>query len=182
MITFAQQHTGMTDFVRRLVHHVIHPGPLPIRLGSPRVMDGRPAKHFAESRSGTFLSASLLLVSAGLCGTRSRAIRLDDDMVLLYGLMAAAWAFRYRNSLLRLRWARALMALAGVGFVCTVAADPVRGWPATEERFKIISEALIVVALLAARTESRAWRAGLCTEFVPRTNARREAAEVSSAP
>ena len=74
------------------------------------------------------------------------------------------------------------MALAGVGLLCTVAADLVRGWPATEESFKIVSEALIVVALLAARTESRATRAGLCAEFVTPTDAQREAAEVSSAP
>ena len=77
----------MTDFVRRFVHHVVHPGPCPPGwaplaaltlgvIGAALViivgagwMDGRPAKHFGESRSGTFLSASLLFVSAGLCGT-----------------------------------------------------------------------------------------------------------------
>ena len=73
------------------------------------------------------------------------------------------------------------MALAGVGFLCTVAADLVRGWPATEESFKIVSEAVIVVALLAAHTESRATLAGLCTGFVTPTAAQRAAAEVSSA-
>jgi hypothetical protein len=213
----------MTDFVRRFVHHVVHPGPCPPGwaplaaltlgvIGAALViivgagwMDGRPAKHFGESRSGTFLSASLLLVSAGLCGTiasdrKARRMRwfwlaaavgfglltydelgmgheklskhvhlalgwdpahpvttrLDDVVVLVYGLAAAAWAFRYRNSLLRLRWTTSVMTLAGVAFLCTVGVDLVRGWPATEESFKIISEGLIVVALLAARLETRA--------------------------
>ena len=212
----------MRKFARRVVQQALHPGPCPpgwaplaaITLGvigvaltvivAAGVIDGRPAKHFGEGRSGTFLSASLLLVSGALCGAiaadpKARPMRgfwtvaalgfalltydelgmgheklsrhlhqalgwdrehwltnrLDDVLVLLYGLVAAAWAFRYRNGLLALPWTALLIGLAGVAFLCTVAADLVRGWPATEESFKIISEALIVVALLAARIESR---------------------------
>ena len=205
------------------MQHVVHPGPCPpgwaalagvtlavigialaIIIGAG-VIEGRPAKHFAEARAGTFLSTLLLLVCASLCAaiaveaqdpsmrrfwtvaalgflfltydelamahenlskhlhlalgwdrTRPLSKRLDDVVVLLYGVAAAAWGFRYRRDLVRLRWATSLAALAGVAFVLTVAADLVRGWQATEETFKIVSEALIVVALLAARIESPA--------------------------
>lgn len=81
--------------------------------------------------------------------------RIDDLLVLLYGAVAAWWAFRYRHNLLRLRWAASTMTLAGVGFLLMVAADLTRNWQATEETFKIAAEALIVVALLAARLERR---------------------------
>jgi hypothetical protein len=50
------------------------------------------------------------------------------------------------------------MALAAVMFLLTEAFDLARGWQATEESFKILAEALIVVALLAARLETRASR------------------------
>jgi hypothetical protein len=82
--------------------------------------------------------------------------RLDDVVVLLYGVIAGAWALRYRAELLRLRWTTSTMALAGVAFLLSEAFDLARGWRTTEESFKILAEALIVVALLAARREINA--------------------------
>jgi hypothetical protein len=100
------------------------------------------------------------LVHRALGWDRRHAVtrRLDDVLVLLYGVIAAAWALRYRTELLRLRWTTSTMALAGVAFLLTVAFDLARGWAATEETFKILAETLIAVALLAARLETRAQR------------------------
>lgn len=84
--------------------------------------------------------------------------RLDDVLVLLYGVVAASWAFRHRARLLRLRWTTSTMALASLAFGLMVAFDLARGWQTTEEVLKIFAETLIVVALLAARREIRVLR------------------------
>ena len=75
---------------------------------------------------------------------------IDDAIVVLYGVIALGWAFRYREALLRLRWATRLLSVAFVAFVGTEALDVVDVGKALEESLKVASEALIVVGLFAA--------------------------------
>ena len=75
---------------------------------------------------------------------------IDDTLVLLYGVVAVAWAFRHREALLQLRWATFLLSVAFLGFLLTSAFDVLNLSPAIEESLKILAEALIVVGLFAA--------------------------------
>jgi hypothetical protein len=75
---------------------------------------------------------------------------IDDAIVILYGLIALVWAFRYRDTLLRLRWATRLLVLAFAAFVGTEALDVLDLGKTCEESLKLVSEALIVTGLFAA--------------------------------
>jgi hypothetical protein len=76
--------------------------------------------------------------------------RIDAAIVVLYGAAAVAWALRYRDALLRLRWATRLMSFALVGFLVTTVFDVLEVSTAAEESVKLVTEALIVAALFAA--------------------------------
>jgi hypothetical protein len=76
--------------------------------------------------------------------------RIDTAIVALYGVVALAWAYRHRGALLRLRWATRLTALAFAGFVVMETLDALANWTAVEESLKLVTEALIVTALVAA--------------------------------
>jgi hypothetical protein len=75
---------------------------------------------------------------------------LDDAIVILYGLVALVWAFRYRDTLLRLRWATRLLVAAFAAFAATETLDVVDISKTCEESLKLVSEALIVTGLFAA--------------------------------
>ena len=75
---------------------------------------------------------------------------IDDAIVILYGLVALVWAFRYRDRLLRLRWATRLLVAAFAAFVATETLDVVDVSKTCEESLKLASEALIVAGLFAA--------------------------------
>ena len=75
---------------------------------------------------------------------------LDDTLVLLYGVVAVAWAFRHRDALLRLRWATCLLSFAFLGFIVTSVLDVLSLNAAVEESAKLFAESLIVSGLLAA--------------------------------
>ncbi len=75
---------------------------------------------------------------------------IDDAIVILYGIVAVVWALRYRDALLRLRWTTFLLTLAAVGFAVTSALDVLGVSTALEESMKLLTEALIVVAVYAA--------------------------------
>jgi len=75
---------------------------------------------------------------------------IDDSLVLLYGVVAVAWAFRHRDALLRLRWATCLLSFAFLGFIVTSVLDVLSLNAAVEESAKLFAEALIVSGLFAA--------------------------------
>jgi hypothetical protein len=75
---------------------------------------------------------------------------LDNAIVILYGLIALVWGFRYRDALLRLRWATRVLVLAFALFVVTETLDVLDPSKALEESVKLLSETLIVVGLFAA--------------------------------
>lgn len=76
--------------------------------------------------------------------------RLDDAIVVSYGVAAAAWGFWHRQAFLTLRWTRLLLGIAFVGFVVMVGLDALGKTPTLEEAVKLFSGTLIVLALLAA--------------------------------
>jgi hypothetical protein len=75
---------------------------------------------------------------------------IDDAIMVLYGIVALVWAFRYRETLLRLRWATRLLSTAFVAFLVMESLDVVDVSKTLEEAVKVMSEALIVVGLFAA--------------------------------
>jgi hypothetical protein len=75
---------------------------------------------------------------------------IDDVILLLYGAVALVWAFRYRATLLRMRWATLLLVAAFVVFLVMALLDITDFSKAAEETLKVFSEALIVSGLFAA--------------------------------
>ena len=76
--------------------------------------------------------------------------QIDGAIIVLYGMAALAWAWRYRDRLLRLRWATLLLSIAFVGFIGTTVLDIIDVSKVTEESLKVATEALIVSGLFAA--------------------------------
>ena len=76
--------------------------------------------------------------------------QIDGAIVVAYGLVALAWAWRDRDRLLRLRWATRLLSVAFLGFIGTTVLDLLELSKATEESLKVVTEALIVTGLFAA--------------------------------
>jgi hypothetical protein len=67
---------------------------------------------------------------------------------------ASAWAYYHRNDLLRLRWTTLGLAIAFVEFGAMTVLDVLGGFPTLEESLKIVAEATIVTAILAAHRDS----------------------------
>jgi len=76
--------------------------------------------------------------------------RLDDAIVVSYGLVAAVWTSWHRHAFLSLRWTRLLLAIAFAGFAVMVGLDVVERAHTLEEAVKLLSGTMIVIALLAA--------------------------------
>ena len=87
--------------------------------------------------------------------------RLDDALVALYGVIALAWGVRYRDALLRLRWATCLLVMGFVGFVGTTTLDVLNVSTTVEESVKVLAEALIVSGIYAAARDPGVYFSGL---------------------
>lgn len=75
---------------------------------------------------------------------------IDDAIVILYGAVALVWGFRYRATLLRLRWATLLLSIGFISFLVMAALDVSDLSKTVEESVKVFTEALIVTGLVAA--------------------------------
>ena len=78
---------------------------------------------------------------------------LDDSFVALYGLMAAVFAERHLERIVRLRWTALLLAVAFVLFVATSVLDFSGAVAATEESLELAAESLILSALITAHRD-----------------------------
>jgi hypothetical protein len=75
---------------------------------------------------------------------------LDDTFVALYGLIALLWAERHLEEIVRLRWTAVLLATAFLCFVAMAVLDFTGFVASLEEGLELISESLILSALITA--------------------------------
>jgi hypothetical protein len=78
---------------------------------------------------------------------------LDDGIVALYGLIAAIFAERHLERLVRLRWTALLLALAFVLYVATSVLDFSGAVAVIEESLELVAESLILSALITAHRD-----------------------------
>jgi hypothetical protein len=80
---------------------------------------------------------------------------MNDVFIVLYGVIAAGLCFTYRKHLLRLRGMMIAMVFAFLSYASTVMWDVMHWGDGWEEALKVVAEAWILVALLAALTDKR---------------------------
>ena len=83
--------------------------------------------------------------------------RINDSVIILYGLIAAVYTYRNRQQLLRFPWACIALGIGGIWFAGMVICDVLHISATVEETMKVLATICILSAVLAIRRTADAW-------------------------